>query len=408
MDTLWEDGNIANLSEDEIAVRDAARRFAREVVRPLAEKIDKEHYFPRELLGQLSSLGFLSATVGDIEALKRGERVEASGANDLSFALIIEELATECATTAIIVSAHHSLALRPIVDFGTLTQQERYLPPLISGRIGCFALTEPESGSDAVSMRSTATSVLGGFIINGSKAWITNGPESDVVILFVVDNELRQKGGDLPPHKSITAFVHPLPLTGVTLGKREDKLGIRGSATCTISYDNLFLGEEAVLGERGRGFQLAMSTLNAGRIGVAAQAVGIARSALRDALEYAHGRKTFGKILFEHQSISNYIAEMITAIDASRLLVVNAARLKEQGKPYIRAASMAKFMASQTAMMVADKGLQIHGGNGYSTDYAAERHYRDAKITEIYEGSTEIQKMVIARELCAEYYSKKI
>ena len=387
---VWQDGFNFPLTEEVLLAQETARSFAQEKVKPLAEKIDKEHYFPKQLISEIGKLGFMGAAIP--------EKYGGSELPYIAYALIIEELSATCASTGIIVSAHHSLCLAPILDYGTVQQKERYLKPLARGeKLGCFALSEPSTGSDAASMTCTVKKVNDKYIINGVKNWITNGPEADVAVLFATID--RSKG-----YKGICAFVHDMNLDGInipglTRGKKEDKLGIRGSGTCSLTYENVELTKENLLFEEGKGFTVAMTTLNGGRIGVAAQAVGIARSALEDALNYSKERSAFGKKLHEHQSVQNYLAEMITEIDAARYLTLSAAQLKDDGKEYARQAAMAKLHASKTAVWAANLGIQIHGGYGYVTDFPAERHLRDAKITEIYEGTSEIQKIVIGGAL---------
>lgn len=384
----WEDGFHFDLTEEERVVQETAREFAVNEVLPLAEKIDKEHYFPKELLPKMAALGFMGATAP--------AECGGSGLSQVAYSLIVEELAAACASTAIIVSAHHSLALVPVVDYGTKDQIETYAKPMALGqKLGCFALSEPGTGSDAASLTCVAKKDGDGYIVDGTKNWITNGPEAETCVLFASQD--RSKG-----HRGVTAFVHPLSLKGISRGKKEDKLGICGSPTCSLTYDKVRLGKEHLLFEEQQGFKVAMTTLNGGRIGVAAQAVGIARAAIRDALNYAKQRKAFDKYLHEHQSIQNYLADMIMDLDASRYLTLGAARLKDKGRDYSREASMAKCFASQTAVNNALKGIQIHGGYGYVRDFPAERHLRDAKITEIYEGTSEIQRLVIASRLVSQ------
>jgi len=385
---VWRDSVAFELSEEENFACETAHTFAQKEVAPLASKIDKEHYFPRELLPKMGALGLMGAIVPT--------EYGGAGLSTLAYALIIEELSAACASTGIIVSAHTSLCISPILEFGTKEQKEHFLPRLASGSaLGCFALSEPGTGSDAAAIKTTVRRDGEDFIISGTKNWITNGPEADVCILFATSD--TTKG-----NKGICAFVHDLNLPGITRGKREDKLGIRGSPTSSITYDEVRLPKGSMLYDENRGFLVAMNTLNGGRIGVAAQAVGIARSALDDAMTYAQGRKAFGKNICEHQSIQNYIADMVCHIDSSRYLTLDAAKRKDKKAPFIRQAAMAKLFASETAMMSAIKGIQIHGGYGYVTDYPAERHLRDAKITEIYEGTSEIQRVLIATQLLKE------
>jgi len=384
----WQDGFLFDLGDEVTMVQQAARDFAEKEVLPLAAKIDHEHYFPKELLPQMGALGFMGATVP--------QELGGSGLSQVAYCLIIEELAAACASTSIIVSAHHSLCLMPILDFGTPEQKETYVRPLAQGKqLGCFALSEPGTGSDAAAMTCYARRDGSDYVIDGTKNWITNGPEADVCVLFA---QLDSSKG----HKGVCVFVHPMNLKGISRGKKEDKLGICGSPTCSITYDGVRLSAAHRLSDEGNGFQVAMQTLNGGRTGVAAQAVGIARAALRDALAYSKQRKAFGKLIHEHQSIANYLADMITKIDAARYLTLSAAHAKDLKREYSRQAAMAKLFASEVAMEVANLGVQIHGGYGYVKDFPAERHLRDAKITQIYEGTSEIQRIVISSRLVSE------
>jgi butyryl-CoA dehydrogenase len=385
---VWRESIAFDLSEEEQFACDTAHAFAEKEVAPLAAKIDKEHYFPRELMPKMGELGLMGAIVP--------QEYGGAGLSTLAYALIIEELSAACASTGIIVSAHTSLCVTPILDYGTEEQKKYFLPRLASGKaLGCFALSEPSTGSDAGAITTTYREEGDCYILNGTKNWITNGPEADVCVVFASRD--TSKG-----NKAITAFVHDMNVKGVSRGKHEDKLGIRGSPTSSIMYDEVKLPKSALLYEENRGFLVAMTTLNGGRIGVAAQAVGIARSALDDALKYAQERKAFGKQICEHQSIQNYFADMVCRIDSARYLTLGAAKRKDQKKSYVRQAAMAKLTASETAMFCAVKGIQIHGGYGYVTDYPAERHLRDAKITEIYEGTSEIQRILIATQLLKE------
>jgi butyryl-CoA dehydrogenase len=372
---VWRDSIAFELSEEENFACDTARAFADKEVAPLAVKIDREHYFPRELLPKMGDLGLMGAIVPT--------EFGGAGLSTLAYALIIEELSAACASTGIIVSAHTSLCISPILEFGTQQQKECFLPRLASGKaLGCFALSEPGTGSDAAAIKTTARKEGEEYVISGTKNWITNGPEADVCILFATSD--TTKG-----NKGICAFVHDMSLPGISRGKHEDKLGIRGSPTSSITYDNVRLPRGSLLYDENRGFLVAMNTLNGGRIGVAAQAVGIARASLDDAMKYAKERKAFGKNICEHQSIQHYLA-------------LDAAKRKDEKRAFVRQAAMAKLFASETAMMCAVKGIQIHGGYGYVTDYPAERHLRDAKITEIYEGTSEIQRVLIATQLLKE------
>lgn len=384
----WIDGFSFALDDETKMIQEAARSFAESEVLPLAEKVDKEHYFPKELIPKLAQLGFMGINVPS--------QYEGSDLSYLSYALIVEEIAAACASTAVIISAHNSLCVSPILHFGTEEQKKEYLPKLAKGEhLGCFALSEPGTGSDAANLTCTVKKQGDDYIISGTKNWITNAPEADTCVLLAMQDS--SKG-----NKGVTAFVHSMKAPGVSLGKKEDKLGIRGSPTSSIMYDNVKLNKTNLLDKELNGFAVAMHTLNGGRIGVAAQAVGIARAALRDALNYSKERKTFGKAICEHQSIQNYLADMIIGIDSARFLTLSTATLKDNKKSYVRQASMAKLHASEVAMQCAIKGIQIHGGYGYVTDYPAERHMRDAKITEIYEGTSEIQRLIIASQLVKE------
>ena len=385
---VWRDSVAFELSDEENFACDTAHTFAQNEVAPLAAKIDREHYFPRELLPKMGDLGLMGAIVP--------QEFGGAGLSTLAYALIIEELSAACASTGIIVSAHTSLCVTPILDYGTDEQKRYFLPKLAAGKaLGCFALSEPSTGSDAAAITTTYRPDGDEFVLNGTKNWITNGPEAGVCVVFATSD--TSKG-----NKGITAFVHDLNLPGISCGKREDKMGIRGSPTSSITYDNVRVPKTAMLHDENRGFTVAMTTLNGGRIGVAAQAVGIARSALDDSLRYAQERKAFGKKICEHQSIQNYFADMVCHIDSARYLTLDAAKRKDTNRSYVRQAAMAKLFASETAMMCAVKGIQIHGGYGYVTEYPAERHLRDAKITEIYEGTSEIQRILIATQLLKE------
>lgn len=375
-----------DLSEEQRLVRQTAKDFAASEVAPLARKVDHEHYFPKELIPKLSSLGFMGVFTP-----------EAYGGAELdyvSYGVLVEELARMCASTSVIVSAHNSLCIWPILAFGTEEQKKKYLPKLASGEyLGCFALSEPGTGSDAA--RQTCSSVKEGtsWRINGVKNWITNGPEADICVLFTMEKpELK--------HKGINCFIIEMKNhEGVSTGKKEDKLGICGSPTSNISFEDTLVGDEQLLGAPGDGFKIAMSTLDGGRIGIACQAVGIARAALEDSVAYAQERKAFGQPIGKFQSIQNYIADMSCRIDAARLLALAAAKRKDAGVPYGREAAQAKLFASEMSVDCALKGIQIHGGYGYVKEFNVERYLRDAKITEIYEGTSEIQRLVIAGHL---------
>ena len=385
---VWRNSIAFELSDEENFACDTASSFAAKEVAPLAAKIDREHYFPSELLPKMGALGLMGSIVP--------EEYGGAGLSTVAYALIIEELSAACASTGIIVSAHTSLCITPILDYGTPEQKSYFLTKLASGEaLGCFALSEPGTGSDAAAITTTYRKEGEEYILSGTKNWITNGPEAGVCVVFATSD--TNKG-----NKGISAFVHDMNLPGISCGKKEDKMGIRGSPTSSITYDEVRLPRTALLGDENRGFVVAMTTLNGGRIVVASQAVGIARSALDDSLQYAQERKAFGKVICDHQSIQNYLADMVCSIDSARYLTLDAAKRKDKKESYIRQAAMAKLFASETAMMCANKGIQIHGGYGFVTDYPAERHLRDAKITEIYEGTSEIQRILIATQLLKE------
>lgn len=375
-----------SLTEEQRLVRKTAFEFAEHVVKPLARKVDHEHYFPKELVPKLGELGFLGINV----AAEYG----GAGLDYVSYTLIIEELARTCASTSVIVSAHNSLCLWPIQEFGTLEQKKKYLSRLACGEwLGCFALSEPGTGSDAARQTCMSKPAGEGYRIDGVKNWITNAPVADVCVLFTM-------GKPELGHKGINAFIVELKNTpGVTLGKKEEKLGICGSPTSNITFENVVLPSSQLLGKEGDGFRVAMKTLDGGRCGIAAQAVGIARAAFDDAVSYAKERQTFGKPIAEHQTIQNYVADMACNIEASRLLTHQAASRKDAQLPYSANAAQAKLFASEMSVEVALKAIQIHGGYGYVKDFNVERYLRDAKITEIYEGTSEIQRLVIAGQI---------
>jgi butyryl-CoA dehydrogenase len=369
-------------TEDQLAVQKTAREFAQQEVLPKAAEIDREHRHPEELVRRMAELGFLGIAVPD--------QYGGAGLDHVSYVLAMEEIARACASTAVIMSVNNSLVCDPLYRFATEAQKQQWLAPLASGKLlGCFALSEPEAGSDAAAQKTTATPDGGDWILQGTKNWITNGPVADACVLFAMND--RAAG-----HKGITAFIVPMKHKGVRVGTPDDKLGIRGSKSSQIFLDDVRLSGDHLLGEVGGGFKIAMSTLDGGRIGIAAQALGIARAALEDALAYAQQRRTFGKPIAQHQAIAFKLADMATEIDAARLLTLRAAWLKDHKRPYGKEASMAKLYASDVANRAAREAIQIFGGNGYVTEYPVERHFRDAKITEIYEGTSEIQRLVIA------------
>ncbi|MDX2086709.1 MAG: acyl-CoA dehydrogenase [Kofleriaceae bacterium] len=374
-----------NPTEEQLAVQTTAREFATNEVLPKAAEIDREHRHPAELVKRMGELGFLGIAVP--------EEFGGSGFDHVSYALAMEEVSRACASTGVIMSVNNSLVCDPIHRFGTDAQKKEWLTPLASGKLlGCFALSEPEAGSDAAAQKTVAVKEGDSWVINGTKNWITNGPVADVCVLFTMNDKAAG-------HKGITAFILPMKTKGVRTGPPDDKLGIRGSKSSQIFLDDVRLTDAHLLGQVGGGFKVAMSTLDGGRIGIAAQALGIARAALEDSLAYAAQRRTFGKPIAQHQAIQFKLADMATEIDAARLLTLRAAWLKDQKLPYGKEAAMAKLYASDIANKAAREAIQIFGGNGYVTEFPVERHFRDAKITEIYEGTSEIQRIVIAGHL---------
>ncbi len=376
------------LTDEQKLVQKTAADFAKNEVLPKAAEIDREHRYPKELVARMAELGLLGVAVP--------EEYGGAGFDTIAYVLAMEEISRACASTGVIMSVNNSLVCDPLLKFGTEEQKREWLVPLAAGRkLGCFALSEPEAGSDAAAQKTTAKPAGDEWVINGVKNWITNGPVADVCILFTMNDP--SKG-----HKGITAFILPMDTKGVRCGPPDKKLGIRGSQSCQIFLDDVRLPKKLLLGEVGGGFKVAMSTLDGGRIGIAAQALGIARASLEDALAYAAERKTFGKPIAQHQAIQFKLADMATEVDAARLLTWRAATLKDAGTRHSAESSMAKVFASEVCNRAAKEAVQIFGGNGYVEDFPVERHFRDAKITEIYEGTSEIQRLVIAANLLKE------
>ncbi|HZS41065.1 MAG TPA: acyl-CoA dehydrogenase [Polyangia bacterium] len=376
------------LTDEQKLVQKTAADFARNEVLPKAAEIDRAHRHPKELVARMAELGLLGVAVP--------EEHGGAGFDTVAYVLAMEEISRACASTGVIMSVNNSLVCDPLVKYGTAEQKKEWLEPLAAGRkLGCFALSEPEAGSDAAAQKTIARLVNDEWVINGVKNWITNGPVADVCILFTMNDP--SKG-----HKGITAFILPMDAKGVRCGPPDKKLGIRGSQSCQIFLDDVRLPKKLLLGEVGGGFKVAMSTLDGGRIGIAAQALGIARAALEDAVAYSAERKTFGKPIAQHQAIQFKLADMATELDAARLLTWRAATLKDAGVRHSSESSMAKVFASEVCNRAAKEAVQIFGGNGYVEDFPVERHFRDAKITEIYEGTSEIQRLVIAAGLLKE------
>jgi butyryl-CoA dehydrogenase len=373
------------LTESQELVQRTARDFAREKLLPIAHDIDDQGRVPPAILKELASLGFMGVYVP--------EELGGAGADVVSYILASEEINRACASTGVIMQSHNSLACDPILHFGTKAQHERWLGPLARGeKLGCFALSEPASGSDAAGLQMTAKRDGSGWLLDGTKNFITNGVSADVVVTFAQ----TQPGSR---HKGITAFIVDKPSTGLTVGRVEQKLGIKGSDTAQLVFEGVRVADEQRLGEVGSGFKVALAALDGGRIGIAAQAIGIARACLEDSLGYAKERQAFGKPIAELQAIQWMLADMATEVDAARLMAWRAATLKDRGERFTAEAAMAKLFASDVAMKAARNCVQIFGGYGYLKDFPAERHYRDAKITEIYEGTSEIMKLVIAEDM---------
>ena len=373
------------LTDAQTLVQRTARDFAREKLLPIAHDIDEQGKVPPPILKELGALGFMGVYVP--------EELGGAGLDAVSYILASEEINRACASTGVIMQSHNSLACDPILHWGTKEQQERWLRPLAGGlKLGCFALSEPASGSDAAGMQMTAKRDGTGWVLNGTKNFITNGVTADVVVTFA-----QTEPGSR--HKGIAAFVVDKPAPGLSVGRIEQKLGIKGSDTAQLVFQDVRVGDDQRLGEVGQGFKIALSALDGGRIGIAAQAVGIARACLEDSLAYAKERQAFGKPIAELQAIQWMLADMATEIDAARLLAWRAATLKDRGETYVAEAAIAKLFASDVAMKSARNCVQIFGGYGYLKDFPAERHYRDAKITEIYEGTSEIMKLIIAEDM---------
>ena len=373
------------LTEEQELVRNTASEFAEKHLKPGVIERDENAEFPFEQVKMMGELGFMGIMVP--------ERWNGAGMDTICYALIIEELSKVDASAGVIVSVNNSLVCQILVNYGNDWQKETYLTKLASGQqLGAFSLSEPQSGSDASNMHTVAEKSGKYYILNGTKNWVTSGINSDVVIVMALTDKSAGYNG-------ISAFIVPKDLDGFSVGKKEDKLGIRGSDTCELYFDNCHVPIENLIDKEGQGFRIALATLDGGRIGIAAQALGIAQAALDKSVQYAKERKQFGKTIGSFGALQEKIALMGTNVEASRLLIQKAAVLKDAHKPYTKAAAMAKSFASQTAMDAAIDCVQIFGGYGYMQEYGVERLMRDAKITQIYEGTTEIQQMVIAREI---------
>jgi alkylation response protein AidB-like acyl-CoA dehydrogenase len=374
-------------SSEQREIKERATKVADEEVAPRAAELDREDLVPFDTLEKLADAGFMGLCVP--------EAFSGAGMDFLSYCLLIEEVSRADAGVGVTLAVHTSAGTLPIVMFGTGEQKARWVPPLARGeRIGCFALTEPETGSDASAIQTRAAKVEGGYRISGHKQWVTNGRIAGTMILFA-----RAEGG---AREGVTAFIVPMDAEGISFGKHAEKMGVISATTDDVLFDNVFLPEENRLGEEGRGLRVALGTLDTGRIGIAAQAIGIAEAAFRYATQYAAQRTTFGKPIAEHQAIAFKLADMQTKIRAARLLVYEAAWMKDQELPHGEAGARAKLYASQVANEVAYEAIQVLGGRGYMKDHPVERYYRDARVTEIYEGTSEIQRLVISRAILKE------
>lgn len=371
-----------NLTDKEKLFLQMIRSFAENEVAPIAAEIDEEERFPVETVEKMGKIGIMGIPVP--------KQYGGQGGNNMLYSMAVEELSRACATTGVVVSAHTSLCIAPILENGTEEQKMKYLPKLSSGEwIGAFGLTEPNAGTDAAMQQTIAVDAGDKWILNGSKIFITNAGHADVyIVIAMTDKSLGVKG--------ISAFIVEKGTPGFTIGKKEKKLGIRGSSTCELIFENCEIPKENLLGKINKGFGLAMKTLDGGRIGIAAQALGIAQGAIDETVKYTKERKQFGKPISAFQNTQFQMADLYTKVEAARLLVRSAAFKKDAGMPYSVDAAMCKLFAAETAMEVTVKAVQFHGGYGYTREYPVERMMRDAKITEIYEGTSEVQRMVIS------------
>ena len=375
-------------TDEQKMIQETARGFANGVVKPKAKDIDQTGQFPADTVKKLAELGFMGMMIPS--------EYGGAGFDAISYVIAMEEIAAACASTAVIMSVNNSLVCDPLMKFGNDEQKKEYLTPLAKGEeLGCFALSEPNAGSDAARQQTTAIQDGDNFILNGTKNFITNGKEANIAIVFAMTD--KAKG-----HKGISAFIVPTDVKGFTVSRLEHKLGIRASSTAQIMLEDMKLSKKNLLGNVGDGFKVAMSTLDGGRIGIAAQALGIARAAMEESVEFAKQREAFGQMIHNFEAIQWMVADMATRLDAARLLTLRAAYLKDKKTRFTKEAAMAKVFAAEAAMWITTKAIQIHGGYGYTTDYPVERHFRDAKITEIYEGTSEIQRLVIAANMFKE------
>jgi len=370
------------LTEQQQMMKKLFAEFAEKDVKPLAAEVDEDERFPRENVETMKACKMLG--------IPYPREYGGAGADYLSYILAVEELSKKCGTTGVVLSAHTSLGTWPIFAFGTEEQKQKYLPDLCTGeKLAAFGLTEPNAGTDAAGQQTTAVKDGEDYILNGTKIFITNAGEADVYIIFAMTDKTKGNHG-------ISAFIVEKGMPGFTVGQHEKKLGIRGSATSELIFNNVRLSKDHLLGQEGKGFKIAMMTLDGGRIGIAAQALGIAQGAIDEVVPYVKSRKQFGRAISKFQNTQFQLADMQTKVDAARWLVYDAACKKQEGKPYSVEAAKAKLFAAEVAMEVTTKAIQLMGGYGYTRDYPVERMFRDAKITEIYEGTSEVQRMVIA------------
>lgn len=374
-----------SLTKQENLFLQMIREFAENEVKPLAAEVDEQERFPMETVEKMAKIGIMGIPIP--------KQYGGQGGSTQMYSMAVEELSRVCATTGVVVSAHTSLCAEPILMFGTEEQKNKYLPKLASGEwIGAFGLTEPNAGTDAAMQQTTAVDAGDKWILNGSKIFITNASYANVYVVFAMtDKSLGTKG--------ISAFIVERDFKGFSIGKKEKKLGIRGSATCELIFENCEVPKENMLGKEGKGFKIAMMTLDGGRLGIASQALGIAQGAMDETVKYVKERKQFGKAIAQFQNTQFQLANLETKINAARLLVRSAAERIDKGLPHSKDAAMAKLYAAEVAMEMTTKAIQFHGGYGYTREYPVERMFRDAKITEIYEGTSEVQRMVIAASL---------
>jgi butyryl-CoA dehydrogenase len=370
------------LTDEQRQVRDMCRDFAAKELAPNARRWDLDHQFPREAVKKLGELGLMGIAVPS--------ELGGAGMDNISYALAMEEISRGCAGTGVIMSVNNSLFCDPVMKYGTDEQKKQFLAPFAAGeKLGAYALTEPQSGSDAAETKTVAVAHGDEYVLDGSKNFITNGPQADAILVFAMTDKAKR-------HKGISAFLVPTDAKGFTRSKPDDKVGIRASGSCSLFFEGCAIPKRYRLGGEGDGFKIAMGTLDGGRIGIASQALGIARAGYELALAYAKERKAFGQPISQFQAIQFMLADMATELDAARLLVWRAAWMKDKGVRHSTESAMAKLYASEMCERVTSKGIQIHGGYGYVKEYDAERHWRDSRITEIYEGTSEIQRLVIA------------